>query len=78
MKKHQIPAIDPRDNPVGSYKKAFILDESYLQGKTIVHFGAVKSAFYLWVNGEYVGYSQGSMTPHEFDISKYIKRNNFV
>ncbi|MBN2878363.1 MAG: DUF4981 domain-containing protein [Clostridia bacterium] len=73
VKKNQIPGIDPHDNPVGSYKKTFTVDESYLQGKTIVHFGAVKSAFYLWVNGEYVGYSQGSMTPHEFDITQYIK-----
>ena len=49
------------------------MDKSYLSGKTIVHFGAVKSSFHLWVNGEYAGYSQGSMTPHEFDISQYIK-----
>ena len=73
VKKRQIPSIDKNDNPVGSYRHTFNLDRSYLEGKTIIHFGAVKSAFYLWVNGEYVGYSQGSMTPHEFDVSKYIK-----
>ncbi|MEX1376265.1 MAG: glycoside hydrolase family 2 TIM barrel-domain containing protein [Eubacteriales bacterium] len=73
VRKHQIPSIDEKDNPVGSYRRTFHLDKSYMQGKTIVHFGAVKSAFYLWVNGEYAGYSQGSMTPHEFDISAYIK-----
>lgn len=72
VKKRQIPSIDENDNPVGSYVKTFTVDESYLEGSTIIHFGAVKSAFYLWINGEYAGYSQGAMTPHEFDISKYI------
>lgn len=80
VKKRQIPSIDENDNPVGSYRHTFRVDESYLDGKTIIHFGAVKSAFYIWVNGEYVGYSQGSMTPHEFDITKHIKagQNNFA
>ncbi len=73
VSKRKIPSIDKKDNPVGSYRRSFYLDDSYKEGKTIIHFGAVKSAFYLWVNGEYAGYSQGSMTPHEFDISNYVK-----
>ena len=73
VKKRQIPSIDENDNPTGSYRRIFTLDKRYLQGKTVVHFGAVKSSFHLWVNGRYAGYSQGSMTPHEFDISQHIK-----
>ena len=38
-----------------------------------MHFGAVKSALEVYVNGEFVGYSQGSMTPHEFNVTKYIQ-----
>ncbi len=39
-----------------------------------IHFGGVKSAFYIWVNGKKVGYSQGSMTPAEFDLDAYLKK----
>ncbi|MGE4285341.1 MAG: glycoside hydrolase family 2 TIM barrel-domain containing protein [Phycisphaerae bacterium] len=58
-------------NPVGSYRRSFNIPCSW-QGKQIfVKFEAVQSAFYLWVNGRKVGYSQGSMTPAEFDITSY-------
>ncbi|MBN2236461.1 MAG: DUF4981 domain-containing protein [Bacteroidales bacterium] len=61
-------------NPVGSYRKTFNVPESW-QGKEIfVVFGAVKSAFYLWVNGEKVGYSQDSKLPAEFDITRFLKK----
>lgn len=73
VKKRKIPHIDENDNPVGSYRHSFTIEEAWLKGKTLLHFGAVKSAFYLWVNGSYVGYSQGSMTPAEFDISESIR-----
>ncbi len=73
VKKRKIPHIDEKDNPVGSYRHNFTVDEAWHAGETIIHFGAVKSAFYLWINGEYVGYSQGSMTPAEFDISDFIR-----
>jgi beta-galactosidase len=45
----------------------------WIKRKTYIHFAGVKSAFYVWVNGNKVGYSQDSMTPAEFDISEYIK-----
>ena len=38
-----------------------------------MHFGAVKSAFFVWINGEKVGYSQGSKLPAEFDVTPYVK-----
>jgi beta-galactosidase len=67
-----IPSIDHDDNPVGSYKRTFEITD--WNGKEVfIHFAGVKSAFYLWINGEKVGYSQGSMTPAEFNITSYIK-----
>jgi len=67
-----IPSIDHNDNPVGSYKRTFEITD--LKDKEVfIHFAGVKSAFYLWINGEKVGYSQGSMTPAEFNITPFIK-----
>jgi len=59
-------------NPVGSYKRKFVLDAGLQQKQVFIEFQGVKSAFYLWVNGTRVGYSQGSMTPAEFDITGYL------
>lgn len=69
----KIPSIDVNDNPVGSYLHHFLITEAQLQENIFLHFGAVKSAFYLWINGEFVGYSQGSMTPAEFNISAFVR-----
>ncbi len=67
------PSVPVDYNPVGSYKRNFIIPEEWDGRKVFIHLGAVKSAFYLWVNGEKVGYSQGSKTPAEFDITSYIQ-----
>ncbi len=68
------PPNPPVDfNPVGSYKRNFTIDKNCKNKNIIIHFGAVKSAFYIWINGEKVGYSEGSKTPVEFDITKYVK-----
>jgi len=67
------PEIPTDHNPVGSYRRNFVLPDGWGDKQVYIHFGAVKSAFYLWVNGEKVGYSQGSKTPAEFDITKYLK-----
>lgn len=67
------PNIGHDDNPVGSYRLQVELPDGWGKRQTILHFDGVKSAFYLWVNGEKVGYSQGSRTPAAFDISKYVK-----
>lgn len=66
------PFID-RTNPVGSYIKEFTLPEKWDDQQIIIHFGGVSSAFYCWLNGEYVGYSQGSRLPSEFDLTNYLK-----
>ena len=60
-------------NPVGSYKRKFQIPEGWNNKTLYIKFDGVKSAFYLWINGEKVGYSQGSMTPATFNISEYIK-----
>jgi beta-galactosidase len=67
------PHIDNEDNPVGSYLSSFTVPQDFDGKNTHILFEGVNSAFYLWINGEYVGYSQGSRTPAEFDISKYLK-----
>lgn len=64
----------PEDyNPVGQYKYRFNIPEMWNSKQIFLNFGAVKSAFYLWINGEKVGYSQGSKLPAEFNITKYLK-----
>jgi len=67
------PFIHHEYNPVGSYKREFKLSPLWQDKEIFVHFGAVSSAFYVWINGELVGYSQGSKTPAEFNITKLLK-----
>ena len=67
------PPFVPDANPVGLYKKSFALPEHW-QGKRIfLHFAGVDSAFYLWINGQQVGYSQGSHLPSEFDVTPFLQ-----
>ncbi|MHC4213215.1 MAG: beta-galactosidase, LacZ type [Planctomycetota bacterium] len=64
----------PREyNPVGHYRMRFALPDGWERRRTFACFDGVDSAFYLWVNGKKVGYSQGSRTPAEFDISRFLK-----
>jgi beta-galactosidase len=67
------PYIAHNDNPVGCYVTEFEVPENWKDMRTILHFGAVSSAMYVWVNGEEVGYSEDSFLPSEFDISKNLK-----
>ena len=60
-------------NPVGSYVTFFDVTKEMLSQNLILHFGGVHSAFYLWINGQKVGYSQNSMSPAEFDVTKYLR-----
>ena len=69
------PPHIPNDyNPVGSYKLNFTIPENWDGREIYINFEGVKSAFYIWINGKKVGYSQGSMTPAEFDITPYLKK----
>ena len=66
-------AYDNR-NPVGSYVRDFDVTPDMLADKHFVlHFGGVHSAFYVWLNGSRVGYSQNSMSPAEFDVTPFVR-----
>jgi beta-galactosidase len=67
------PFIQHDFNPVGSYRLEFEIPTNWQDRKVFIHFDGVESAFYLWVNGKRVGYSQGSRTPAEFDISRFLQ-----
>ncbi len=60
-------------NPVGSYRRNFTLPANWRNRQVFVQFDGVDSAFYLWINGQKVGYSQDSRTPATFNISKYLQ-----
>ena len=61
-------------NPVGSYRRDFTIPDAWLDNQIFLHIGAMKSGGFVWINGRYVGYSQGSKLPSEFDITKYAKK----
>lgn len=61
-------------NPVGQYRRSFVLPAGWeAKGQTFLRFEGVMSAFYVWINGERVGYSQGSMEPSEFNITEFLQ-----
>ena len=62
-----------RVNPVGSYIKSFEVPSDWDNQQIILHFGGVSSAFYLWLNGKNIAYSQGSRLPSEFDITQHLQ-----
>ena len=69
----QPPAVPHDYNPTGAYRTSFEVPAGWQDRRVILHFGAVKSAMFVWVNGEEVGYSQGSKLPAEFDITDYVQ-----
>lgn len=74
--KNDPPFIQHDYNPVGSYKRSFKVPSEWKDKEVFIHFGAVASAFYVWVNEQLVGYSQDSKTPAEFNVTKYLKKGN--
>ena len=71
--KNNPPEVPIRDNHVGSYRRVVNLPESWQGRQVIAHFGSVTSCIYLWVNGQYVGYTEDSKVASEFDITKYLR-----
>ncbi|MDE6556286.1 MAG: DUF4981 domain-containing protein [Duncaniella sp.] len=60
-------------NPTGQYRRSFEVPSSWLEGgQTFLRFDGAMSAFYVWINGKMVGYSQGSMEPSEFNVTPYL------
>lgn len=68
------PPFVPAENPTGCYSLTFDVDAAWLaSGQTRIIFEGVNSAFYLWCNGEWIGYSQDSRLPAEFDLSGVLR-----
>lgn len=61
-------------NPVGSYVRTFAIPADWDGRRTFIHFGGIYSAAFVWLNGEYVGYTQGSNNVAEFDITKFLRK----
>jgi beta-galactosidase len=61
-------------NPVGSYFTTFVIPDTWNNKQVFLNFGGVQSAMYVWVNSQKVGYSENSMSPAEFDITRYIRK----
>ncbi len=73
------PPFIPHDwNPVGSYRRTFTIPADWNDKEVFVHLGAVRSAFYIWINGHKVGYSEGSKTAAEFNITEYLKEGENI
>lgn len=70
------PHISSEYNPVGSYVKTFDVKEELKNAPVYISFQGVENAFYVWLNGEFVGYSEDSFTPSEFDLTPYIRESN--
>lgn len=70
------PRIPDGYNPVGSYRRTFEVPANWDGRQMFLHFAGVKSAFYVWVNGQKVGYSEDSKTAAEFDVTPYIRKGN--
>jgi beta-galactosidase len=67
------PFIPPALNEVGSYRRDFVVPADWDGRDVFLHVGAAGAAYYIWVNGEKVGYSEDSKLPSEFNLSKYVK-----
>ncbi|MCK5862170.1 MAG: hypothetical protein KAH38_06780, partial [Candidatus Hydrogenedentes bacterium] len=72
------PHIPHEDNPVGSYRTCFTVPDDWSGKQVFLQFGGVYSAFYLWVNGHKVGYSQESKTPAEFNITSFLQADENI
>ncbi|GIN71838.1 beta-galactosidase [Bacillus sp. J14TS2] len=67
------PFAPTKYNPVGQYIQTFTVPDQWQEQPVYIHFAGVESAFYVWVNGELVGYSEDTFTPAEFNLTPYLK-----
>lgn len=68
------PHIPANYNPVGSYKRSFTIAPDWDGKEIFLHIGAVSSNAQVWVNGQFVGYSEDSKTPAEFNLTSYLQK----
>ena len=67
------PMVSKRNNPVGSYVKYFTLEEQMKGKRTFISFQGIETAFYVWLNGTFIGYSEDSFTPAEFELTETLR-----
>jgi len=67
------PFVPHHDNPVGSYRRSFTVPDAWRGRRVILHFGSLKSAGWVWVNGREAGFAKGSKTPAEFDVTDLLR-----
>ena len=67
------PPFVPQENPVGLYRREFTLPVDWEGRRVFLNFDGVDSAFYVWLNGQKVGYSQGSHLPSEFEVTPFVR-----
>nr|WP_309098602.1 glycoside hydrolase family 2 TIM barrel-domain containing protein [Fredinandcohnia onubensis] len=70
------PPFIPTENPTGSYRRDFYVTHEMLEELVFLRFEGVDSAFHVWINGQFVGYSQGSRVASEFDVTDFIQEGN--
>ncbi len=70
------PYVPDDDNPTGYYRTTFDMPRNWQDMQVTLHFGGVSSAFYVWLNGEFLGYSEDSRLPAEFDITDYLQKGD--
>ncbi len=69
-----VPNVPKVTNPVGFYRSTFTVDPSWQKDRRVIlHFSGVESCYYLWINGQEVGYNESSYDASEFDITPYLK-----
>jgi beta-galactosidase len=69
---HQVPRAPKEYNPVGSYVRDFEIPETWNGKQVWLHFAGVNSAFYVWMNGQWIGYHEDSKTPAEFNVTPFL------
>jgi len=74
--KNNIPNISRQLQEFGVYRRHFTLSEAFDGHEVFLHFGGAKAALEVHINGLYVGYSQGSMTPHEFNVTDFLREGD--
>ncbi|MCP4044769.1 MAG: DUF4981 domain-containing protein, partial [Gammaproteobacteria bacterium] len=72
------PFVPQDDNPTGAYRTTFTVPADWDGQQVFLHFGGVNSGFYVWINGQEVGYSEGSKTAAEFNITDYLNAGDNV
>ncbi len=66
------PFVPDSLNPTGVYRRTFIIPRGWTEREIFLHFEGVKSCSFVYINGEYLGYDQGGMTPAEYNITHFL------